>query len=223
MKKIITIALAACVAVLSLSAQTQKESIKDQKQLSKYTEKQLSEKASKDARKMAKRYEKDGWVVAPGQLPLEKQLDRSYNMQYEISPEAAFKWVWYDAQSPGENYDAAKFQAIELAKLGIAAQMQGELAAIIENTIGNEQLPKEHAASIAQTIAASKDVIAAKLGRVIPIVECYRDVVRKGKEVRVMVFYNKDEAMKAATEAVLEELEKRGEDLHSQLDKLLGM
>lgn len=223
MKKIITIVLAACVAVSSLSAQSQKEAIKDQKQLSKYTEKQLNEKASKDARKMAKRYKKDGWIVAPGQLPLEKQLDRSYNMQYEVSPEAAFKWVWYDAQSPGENYDAAKFQAMELAKLGIAAQMQGELVAIVENTIGNEQLPKEQAASVAQTIAASKDVIAAKLGRLIPIVECYRDVPRKGKEVRVMAFYNKDEALKAATEAVREELEKKGEDLHTKLDKLLGL
>jgi hypothetical protein len=223
MKKIITIALAACVAVSSLSAQSQKEAIKDQKQLSKYTEKQLNEKASKDARKMAKRYKKDGWIVAPGQLPLEKQLDRSYNMQYEVSPEAAFKWVWYDAQSPGENYDAAKFQAMELAKLGIAAQLQGELLAIVENTIGNEQLPKEQAASVAQTIAGSKDVIAAKLGRLIPIVECYRDVPRKGKEVRVMAFYNKDEALKAATETVREELEKKGEDLHTKLDKLLGL
>lgn len=223
MKKFITIALAACVAVSSLSAQTQKEAIKEQKQLNKYTEQQLNEKASKDARKMAKQYKKEGWIVAPGQLPLERQLDRSYHMQYEVSPEAAFKWVWYDAQSPGENYDAAKFQAMELAKLGIAAQMQGELAAIVENVIGNEQLPKEQAASIAQTIAASKDIIAAKLGRVLPVVECYRDVVRKGKEVRVMAFYNKDEAMKAASEAVREELQKKGEDLHTKLDKLLGL
>ena len=38
----------------------------------------LKEKASKDAKKEAKRLQKEGWTVSPGGLPLEKQVDRLY-------------------------------------------------------------------------------------------------------------------------------------------------
>ena len=44
----------------------------------------LKEKASKDARKEAKKMEKEGWKVSPGALPLEKQLDRAYMYALDI-------------------------------------------------------------------------------------------------------------------------------------------
>ena len=59
MKKIATIAMAALVAVSSLSAQTQKEVIKEAKQMDRYTEQLLNEKATKAARKAAKQFKKE--------------------------------------------------------------------------------------------------------------------------------------------------------------------
>lgn len=222
MKKIATIVMAALVAVSSLSAQSQKEVIKEAKQMDRYTEQLLNEKATKAARKAAKQFKKEKWVVAPGHLPIEKQLDRSYAMQMEPDMDGTLKWVWSDAQSVGENYDAAKFQAMELVKINIAGQIQSEVSALIESTVGNTQLPKEHAASVLETVAASKNAIAAKLGRVIPVVECYRDKSQKAKEVRVMAFYDKSAALESAKQTVREELEKKGDKLHEQLDKVLG-
>ena len=93
---------------------------------------------------------------------------------------------------------------------------------MVETTVGNSQLPKEQAASITETVAASKNAIAAKLGRVIPVVECYREIAHKGKEVRVLAYYDKSSAMESAKQTVREELEKKGDKLHEQLDKLLG-
>lgn len=222
MKKIATIVMAALVAVSSLSAQTQKEVIKEAKQMDRYTEQLLNEKATKAARKAAKQFKKEKWVVAPGHLPIEKQLDRSYKMQLEPANDGTQKWIGADAQSVGENYDAAKFQAMELVKINIAGQIQSEISALVETTVGNSQLPKEQAASITETVAASKNAIAAKLGRVIPVVECYREIAHKGKEVRVLAYYDKSSAMESAKQTIREELEKKGDKLHEQLDKLLG-
>ena len=64
-------------------AQTTKEQRKERQELAKASKKELNEKASKAARKEAKRLSKEGWKTAPGALPLEKQLDKSYMMQYQ--------------------------------------------------------------------------------------------------------------------------------------------
>ena len=47
--------------------------------------------------------------------------------------------------SIGGNYDAAKMQALELAKQNLAGQIQTEITALIENTVANKQLSAEEA------------------------------------------------------------------------------
>ena len=58
----------------------------------------------------------------------------------------------------GENYDAAKMQALELAKQNLAGQIQTEVTALIENTVANKQLQAEEAASVVQSIIPFKPV-----------------------------------------------------------------
>lgn len=48
---------------------------------------ELKIKASKDAKKQAKTYKKEGWEVAPGGLPIERQLDRCYLLEYDVNIE----------------------------------------------------------------------------------------------------------------------------------------
>ena len=57
-------------------SQDMEQVLKERKEISKMTRSELDARASKSARKEARKYEKEGWQVAPGQLPLEKQLDR---------------------------------------------------------------------------------------------------------------------------------------------------
>ena len=133
------------------------------------------------------------------------------------------KYLMGEAMSIGENYDAAKTQALELAKQNLAGQIQTEVTALIENTVANQQLEAEQAASITQTVSASKNLISQSLGRVVPVVEAYRIKGNKNKEVLVRIAYSTDSAMQTAKKVIREELEKKGEDLHEQLDKLLGV
>lgn len=203
-------------------AQLSKEQIKERKANLKLSQSELNDKASKTARKEAKRLKKQGWQSAPGALPLEKQLDKSYMMQMEYDADMFPKYIMAEAMSIGENYDAAKMQAIELAKQNLAGQIQTEVTALIENTVANKQLEAEEAASIVQTISAAKNLISQSIGRTIPVVEVYRSLPNKNKEVLVRLAYSQEMAKAAAKKAVREELEKKGEELHNKLDKLLG-
>lgn len=203
-------------------AQLTKEQIKERKEIKKASKAELGEKATKTARKAAKRLAKEGWTTTPGTLPLEKQLDKSYLMQMEYDENMFPKYLMGEAMSIGENYDAARLQAMELAKQSLAGQIQTEVTALIENTVSNKQLAAEEAASVTQTISAAKNLISQSIGRVLTVVEMYRVLGNKNKEVSLRIAYNAEMAKQAAKKAVRQELEKRGDDLHKKLDELLG-
>ncbi len=203
-------------------AQLTKEQIKERKEIKKASKAELGEKATKTARKAAKRLAKEGWTTTPGALPLEKQLDKSYLMQMEYDENMFPKYLMGEAMSIGENYDAARLQAMELAKQSLAGQIQTEVTALIENSLSNKQLAAEEAASVTQIISAGKNLISQSIGRVLTVVEMYRVLGNKNKEVSLRIAYNAEMAKQAAKKAVRQELEKKGDDLHKKLDELLG-
>ena len=206
----------------SVQAQITKEQLKERKELKKLSKAELNEKASKAARKEAKKLAKEGWLTAPGALPIDKQLDKSYMMQQEFDEDMFPKYIMGEAMSIGENYDAAKMQALELAKQNLAGQIQTEVTALIENTVANNQLAAEEAASVTKMVSAAKNLISQKIGRVIPVVEVYRTLQNKNKEVRVYIGYNSKMAKAAAKNAIRDELAKEGEGLQKKLDEALG-
>lgn len=216
MKKSLFAVVLTLMAICVVNAQT------DRKAVAKMTEKELNDKASKAARKEAKNLAKDGWQIAPGALPIDKQLDKTYRMQYEQDDYGYPMYIMGEAMSIGQTYDAAKMQALELAKQNMAGQIQTEVTALIENTVANNQLGEEEAASVTKSVMASKNLISQSIGRVVTVMEVYRtDAKTKNKEVLVRIAYNSDMARKAAMNAVKKQLEQEGVDLHGKLDKLL--
>lgn len=222
-RKVFIFSIVCLLAFPSINlAQDSKEIRKERKEIMKSSKDELNKKASKAARKEAKSLKKAGWTSAPGALPIEKQLDRSYTMQYQYDEDLYPKYIMGEAMSIGENYDAAKMQALELAKQNLAGQIQTEVTALIENSVANQQLGNEEAASITQSIMASKNLISQSIGRTIPVVEVYRVKDNKNKEVLVRIAYGSDKAKEAVKNAVREELQKKDENLHKKLDELLG-
>ena len=182
----------------------------------------LKEKASKDARKEAKRLKKEGWEAAPGALPVERQLDKSYMMQQEYDDDMFPKYLMGEAMSIGENYDGAKMQALELAKQNLAGQIQTEITALVESNVANKQLSAEEAATVTQTVMGAKNFISQSIGREITVMEVYRTKKNGNKEVLVRVAYNSQMAKEAAKNAVRKDLESKGDNLINQLDKAMG-
>lgn len=207
---------------LGSSAQSTKDIRKERQEIRKLSKAEFKERSLKAARKEAKKLMKEGWTTAPGALPIDKQLEKSWLMQEEYDEDLFHKYLMGEAMSIGENYDAAKMQALELAKQNLAGQIQTEVTALIENTVANKQLQPEEAASVVQSISAGKSLITQSIGRVLVVMEVYRTVSNKNKEVLVRIAYNAEMAKAAAKKAVREDLEKRGEELHDKLDELLG-
>lgn len=194
---------------------------KERRELMKMSKSALNEKASKAAKKEAKKYVKEGWEVAPGALPIEKQLDKAYMMQQQYDESMFPLFIMGEAMSIGEHYDAAKMQAMELAKQSLAGQIQTEITALVDNQVSNRQLSADEAASISQTVSAGKNLISQKIGRVIPVVEMYRSKSNGNKEILVRVGYNARMAKEIAKDAIRDELQQKGEDLSKKLDQLL--
>lgn len=224
MKKLIMVAISLSIACGASFAETDvKEIRKERLEIRKLAKKELSAKVDKITKKEAKRLKKEGWVVSPGALPLEKQLERSYLMEYEYDENLYPKYIMANAQSIGEHYDAAKTAATSLAITNLAGQIQTEVTALVENTVANKQLSEEEAVSISETLMSSKNLISQSIGRVITVVECYRVLENKNREVMVRIAYNGELAKEAAKNAIRQELERKGQKLHDQLDQALGL
>ncbi len=186
--------------------------------------KKTSKKLTKQAKKEAKDLEKKGYYVPPGGLPLAVKLEQAYNRQAELDENSGYpKYIVGSATAIGGTKIAAKNQAMEAAKLELAGKVESNIAALTEQSIANEQLTQEEAASITETVTAAKNIISQKLGRVILLFEAYRDVSSKNVESIVRIAYNSDMALEVTKETIRDELRKKSEDLHKKLDNMLNL
>ena len=80
MKKLFLAMFAAIMCGMTVCAQSYEDIRQEREIIRKMSKSELNEKASKSAKKEAKKLVKEGWLAAPGALPIEKQLDRSYMM-----------------------------------------------------------------------------------------------------------------------------------------------
>lgn len=187
----------------------------NRKELVKMTSSEINRKATKAARSEAKSLKKEGWKVTPGALP----LDRSYMMQYEFDEVTLMpKYVMGEAMSVGATYDAAKMQALELARQNLAGSIQAEVASMAVNDVSNDQLSAEQAESITRTVSGSQSRIAQNLKRTMTVVEAYRTLPNRNKEVLVRIAYSMEAAMETVKDAVRQEMQEKGEELHDELD-----
>lgn len=209
MKKLTTLLVLALSTVFTVSCASQNLT-KDQKA------------AEKSIKKEVRQLKKDGWKVAPGNIAMDLQLKEAYSKALERDEKGYEKYVSGEAMTVGETYDAALFQATNLAKLDLAAKIETEITELIDTKLGNKQLSQKQAASLAESVAASKNLVSQKLGRVIIPVKMYRDLDNGNVEVRTIVYYSHDMAMDVLKQTMREDLEKKADDLSKQLDKILG-
>ncbi len=184
--------------------------------------KELQSKAVKTARKEAKRLKKQGFYIPPGALPMDKQLEKAYIRQYEMTDDGWEKYITGNAMSIGGTKIASKNQAIEAAKLELAGKLETRIAGLIENSIANEQITQEEAVSLTKTVTASKNIISQKLGRIAVLFEAYRDH-GENTESTIMIATSYDLALNAAKETLRQELRDDAEELHKKLDKIFDL
>jgi len=184
-------------------------------------EKNLKKKSVKIARKEAKKLKKQGYFVAPGALPMDKQLEKAYVKQNMEDENGYPTYIVASGNSVAGTQTAAKIQAMETAKLNLAGTISTNVAALIKNSIANEQLTREEANTVTKTVAASKSIIAQNLGRVIPLSELYKNVGSDNIQCDLQIAYDSKTAMDMAKQVIRKQLEEETEIAHEQLDKLM--
>lgn len=178
----------------------------------------------REARKEGKNLEKDGYMVFPGSMPIDKQLERVWMKQYEENADGSAKYLFADGNGVGKTQTAAELQAMEAAKLQLAGQISNEINQIIEGKIANDQLDRESGNSLTKFVAGSKNYIIQNLSYIKPAFKVYRNVGRSDMEVAVKIYYNVEESMIAAQKAlemkVRQELEGEADELIDEINTL---
>lgn len=224
MKRLILLALAAIAAAGSASAQQPvKEVVKQRKEMAAMSRIERREFVVKAARREAKNYARAGWVIFAGHLPLEKQMERAFAMRHESDKRLFPRYVMGEAISTGESYEASRADAVEWAKLNMAAQIQTEICILIDNGLADKRLTTDEAAAITETVMADREAIAVSIGRVIPVVECRRSKETGNHEICICIAYGTEMAIEGVKKALRRELDKRGATLYERFDSITAM
>ncbi len=228
-----------------VEAQTKKQIRKTRKAMQakrKQYRKLIKDKAVRQARKEAKRLEKqEGWRVFPGDMPLEKALEKAWTYQYEEKPAddgtLGPAYIWATGNGVAKTKSAAKMQAIELAKVELAGQLKTHVAALTTANIANAQLTGVDAETEQSIVQTAKNITAATLQQVKPTIVLYRTKIprkelRKNNrqqltpgtvEVQAMLFYDLYQADFQTRDAIKQELKEKLKDNEEELKKIMDL
>lgn len=214
--------LLASTGVLAQDVATRKEYRKIERH-ERFLNRQVKDKAIRSARKEARKLAKQGYKAPVGKLPIDKQLEKAWQCQYEMDSNGYPFYFIATARTTGSNYSAAQMQAVNLAKLDLAGQIQTRVNQLIEAKVANDEISAESAASINSFVSASKNLISNTLGRVMILVEIYRVNEAGNNVVQVTLGYNSELATQEAIKAVQKSMTAEAGELMEELDGLLGL
>lgn len=229
----------------NVEAQTKKEVRQTRKAMMakrKQYQKIIKNKAVKQARKEAKRLTKEeGWRVFPGDMPLDKALEKSWIMQYEEKPAPdgtmGASHIWATGNGVAKTKSAAKMQAVELAKVELAGQLKTQVAALTTANIANAQLSGVDAETEQSIVQSAKNITSATLSQIKPVIVLYRSKIPRKElkknnkqqltsgtvEVQTMLFYDLYQADFQTRDAIKQELKEKLKDNEAELKKLMDL
>ena len=211
----------ATMSIESVSAQstyTEKEKREMARDI-KESNRDLYKKSDKDVRSEARKLQREGWKSMD--LPIEKQLERTWERQWQTEPDGYDKYITKTITVVGQSYSAALRQAENMAKLGIAADMGTLVQSMATVSVANKEITPEQAASVSQSVEKVKLLVNEKLGRVLTSTTIYR-MNRNVYEVRVTVLYSQKAALEAANQAAVVALKEDMKVNDAEFDALFG-
>ncbi|NJL14099.1 MAG: hypothetical protein HC913_14575 [Microscillaceae bacterium] len=202
-------------ALLGLSLPTQAQDIRNK-----------DFKAIKLAKQEAKKRQKEGWDVAPGSVPMEKLFEKAWTLELETDENGDNKYLMATGAAVAGTKTAADQAAMTAARNELAAAIQTKISQLIQTKTANDQIDQETANTLDKTIANGKALIQASLRQVQTAYKIYRDVQDKQNKrnnvaVEVKLFYNQEEAIRAAQKAIRQQLENESDELGKELDQVL--
>jgi len=178
-------------------------------------------KVTRDIKKEAKKYDKEGWRVEPGNMPIPNQLENSYRKQMETDDAGFPKWITANGSSVAQTQPAAEMQAVEVAKNRLVGLLETHMKDVITTDVSNNQIDAKDAASVTKNIETATNLVQKKLGRVLPLFKIYRQV-GNNTEVQVLLAYSYDMVKKQILDEMKQQLQGQTEDQRKKFDKFLS-
>ncbi len=218
----IGIALAAIMTLSAVNVYAQDElTNKERRQIKKElkeSRKSLYQKSERAIRKEAKKLTKEGWKSMD--LPLDKMIQRRNEKLWQDDAAGYPKYIHSSVTATGGSYAAANTSARTQAIVDLASQIQSTVAAMIDQSIANDETSPEMGASISQTLSDAKIIVAQKLGRIVNTGTMYRLQNKKVYEVRSTYIYDMRQAADLVEEAVMETLQDKSDKHREEFNKL---
>lgn len=180
------------------------------------------DKAVKEARKEAKKWEKQDYTNLPGNLPLANQFERSLVMQVMLNDDGEQRYLTATGSAISGSEGVAQANAMDNTRVQLAGVIQSEVSALVTNNKGNTGYTADEMQTVDEFLSSSKTLIQNKIGRIKPVIEMMRRVDDKF-EYRFTVMYDTEEAKRIAKEILQEGLADKVSKNEDELNKLLGL
>lgn len=225
--------LIAMATMLAVSASAQRAGTqsaislaKEQQELNNVLRKTLNAKPTKEAKKQAKQYKKEGWVVPAGERSIEQQLTESQLLSAELTNDdngaPTRRFIQHTGVSTAGTYNAAYAAARSNSQVEIANMLETEIAAAMQGKLDNAQHDAVNATTVEKFNQRIKAIVHESLTNSIPVLAIYRVLPNNNFEVQVRIAFDKKEVAARLKRALQKELETEGDELNGIVDDALN-
>ena len=225
MKKTIMLLCMALATGVSY-AQSAAELAKQQQELNAIHMKIINAAPSKSAKKEAKAYKKEGWMVPAGESGIEQQITSSQLYGAELMADAegnaTKRFIMQTAQQVSGTYNAGYAAARAAAQQEVAAMLKTRLVTLMEGQRNNNQLNAVDAATNSEIGQKFMLHVEQTLTNGIPVLAIYRRLPNNNFEVQVRIAYDKKQMASRMKMSLRKEMSREGDALADMVDGVLA-
>ena len=224
MKKMISFLTLVAIATMSY-AQSATDLAKQQREQNAAYMKLLNMKPSKSAKKQAKEYKKEGWVVPAGEADIALQITKSQLLSEELMIDEAGnttkRYYQHTAMATAGTYNTAFAAARANALTEVASQMKTQLVAAWKAKNDNSQDAMMSTMTNEKFNQRVGGIVDETITNALSIIKMYRRV-GNNFEVQVGLAFDKKELAARLKRALQRELEAEGDQLNGIVDDMLS-
>lgn len=224
MKKMISLMVVAFMATATF-AQSAVELAKQQRELNNIHMKMLNAKPSKDAKKQAKAYKKEGWQVPVGEQAMEKQITKSqlYEQEMMTTEEGGYtqRFLQHTSQATSGSYNTGYASARAACMAEVASMLETNLGAAWKNAMDNAEMSAISATTNDKFNQRAMGVVKQSLTNSIPMVVIYRVLPNNLYQVSVRLAFDKKEIAAQLKRNLKKELEMDGDKLDGMVEDMM--
>lgn len=215
MKKMILMVAAVLMTSTAVQAQSAAELSKQQKELNDINRKMLNLKPTKDAKKQAKEFTKQGWTVPAGELSIEQQLTTAQLYGAELMADEngapTKRYILQTGIQTASSYNVAFAAARTAIQTELGASIKSEIVSAFQQKLENEQNSGISATTVDKFSQRTKGIIDQALTNSITCVKVYRRLPNNNFEVQVQLAFDKKELAARIKRNMQKELEQEGD------------